>query len=115
MGPPDSPPLELDESQLFGEEEEEAPLDMSCSGGTAARDLLRAAAAAPTDSDASASDDDGIVLESECSSSGARARTWQASPGPRRPAPRLPAVLPPRHPRRRNRRRRRGIGARAAE
>ncbi len=68
MGP-DSP-LELEESQLFGEESdvEEAPLDMSCRGGTA---FPADTAAAAFSDDASASDDDGIVLESECSSSGA--------------------------------------------
>ncbi|KAI7837252.1 hypothetical protein COHA_008938 [Chlorella ohadii] len=66
MGP-DSP-LELEESQLFGEESdvEEAPLDMSCRGGTA---FAADTAAAAFSADASASDDDGIVLESECSSS----------------------------------------------
>jgi hypothetical protein len=64
---PDSP-LELEESQLFGEEDdvEEAPLDMSCRGGSA---YDAGAAAAAFSDDASASDDDGIVLESECSSS----------------------------------------------
>lgn len=64
-------PLELEESQLFGEEEEEeveeAPLDMSCRGGTAFAAVTGAAAA--FSDDASASDDDGIVLESDCSSS----------------------------------------------
>lgn len=65
MGPSDSP-LELEESQLFEDDAEEAPVDMSCRGGTA-----YAAGAAAFSDDASASDDDGIVLESECSSSGA--------------------------------------------
>ena len=76
-------PLELDESQLFGEEEEdEKPVDMSVHCGMALQSTHAAAAEAlsATDSD---SDDDGIVLESECSSSGAGAAGCRLQPGGR--------------------------------
>lgn len=70
-------PLELDESAMFGddvdlEEEEEGALDMSLHGPSAglASALGSGAAQLDSHSDASDSDDDGIVLESECSSSG---------------------------------------------
>lgn len=77
-------PLELDESELFDEEHgvEElisagpAPLASQLSALQAAKAATAAAAlpaGLPQDSD-SESDDDGIVLESECSSSGGSKR-----------------------------------------
>lgn len=78
-------PLELDESQLFGEEEEEEdekPVDMSvhCSMALQSTHAAAAEALSATDSD---SDDDGIVLESECSSSGAGVAGCRLQPGGR--------------------------------
>ena len=77
--------LELDESELFEEDQEQAspsvlePASRLHSHAQAAQALSHGAPAS-TDGE-SESDDDGIVLESECSSSGGQLGEWERKAG----------------------------------
>jgi hypothetical protein len=82
----DRPSLELDESEFFDDE----PEDMSPAGGAPPAALhsspLAVGAADALLAGEYESDDDGIVLESECSSSGGSSEMWARA--------RLPAFQP---------------------